>query len=271
MEITTTRKPLPWFDTNAQARQDLGTELELKNLGDSVGQRQLSPVGAWDKGERGLLIYGHRRLAAAKLVGLPDLEVKIFKGPLTEADFRIIRLTENFFRTDLTQWERFQEAEGVRKLYPKLMAKELAEMLHLDPPALTKLLSPGNCSPAWREALKAGRVGISDCYAASRVSEREQSDLLCMKLEEGATRDQLDRKTRKARPKGGETVSSSTVTLPLPSGVKVIIRGKRMSLAEVLDTLSECVDAAKKGIKEKLGVKAWQAVLRDKSKEVAGV
>ena len=100
MEITTTRKPVPWFDTNAQARQNLGTELELRNLGDSVGQRQLSPVGAWDKGDRGLLIYGHRRLAAAKLVGLPDLEVKIFKGPLTEADFRIIRLTENFFRSD---------------------------------------------------------------------------------------------------------------------------------------------------------------------------
>jgi ParB family transcriptional regulator, chromosome partitioning protein len=271
MESTITRKPLEWFDTDSQARQDLGPESELRNLGESVGQRQLSPVGAWEKGERGLLIYGHRRLAGAKLVRLPDIEVKIFKGALTEVDLRIIRLTENFFRTDLTQWERFQEADGIRTLLPKLMMKDLAMVLKIDPPHLCRILSPGKCIPAFQEALKAERVGISDCYAASKVSEREQHELLRMKLEEGATRDQLERSVRKARPKGADPVSSSNVTIPLPSGIKVVVRGRRMTLAEVLECLNECVDAAKKGIKEKLTVKSWAAVLRDKSKDVAHV
>jgi ParB-like chromosome segregation protein Spo0J len=270
METTITRMPLEWLRANPQARQDLGTEAELRQLGESLRHRQLAPVGAWEQPDHGLMIFGHRRLAAAKIVCLPDLEVKIFTGPLDEGDFRGIRLTENFLRSEMSLWEKVVEVEGFRKHYPKLMAKELAERLRIDAGYLTKLLAAAKCGPAWLDALKAGRVGISDCYHASRVSESERAEMLRMKFEDGATRDQLERSVRKARPKGADPVSSSTVTIPLPSGVKVTLKGRRMNLAEVLECLNECVDAAKKGIKEKLGVKAWQLVLRDKAKEVAG-
>jgi ParB family transcriptional regulator, chromosome partitioning protein len=265
MEIT--RRPLDWFKTKPQARESLGDEAELRQLGLSIKARQLSAVGAHVSG---LLFYGHRRLRAAELVGLPDLEVKVFDEILTEGQIRVIQLEENVHRADLTPYEKWRALEELKRLHPKLMAKDLAEMLHLDPSHICRLLSPGKLGVAWQEAFKAGRVGISDCYAASKVSDQQSHELLRLKLEEGANRETLEKAVRKARPKGVDPVSSSTVTIPM-NGVKVTIKGKRMNLAQVLECLNECVDAAKKGVKDRLTVKSWTAVLKDKSREVASV
>jgi ParB-like chromosome segregation protein Spo0J len=218
------------------------------------------------------LIAGFRRYWAAKLVGMTDIEVKIYEGPLTESQIKVINLTENIHRKDLEASERYEALVEFQKLHPKLPMKDLAELLKLDPPHLCKLLAPSKCIPAWQEAFKAGRVTAADIYAASKATTAQaQHELLRLKLEEGATRDQLERSVRKARPKGTDPVSSSTVTIPLPSGIRVVVRGKRLTLAEVVECLSECVDAAKKGLKEKLSVKSWQAVLHDKAKGVANV
>ena len=76
-----TRKPLSWFKTNPQVRSDLGNESDLRNLGESLRVRQLSPLGALADGE---LIYGFRRLAGARLVGLHDLAVTIYAESLSD-------------------------------------------------------------------------------------------------------------------------------------------------------------------------------------------
>jgi hypothetical protein len=49
MEIT--RKPLGWFKTKPQARQDFGDPAELSNFGESVKERQQSSVGALADGD----------------------------------------------------------------------------------------------------------------------------------------------------------------------------------------------------------------------------
>jgi ParB/RepB/Spo0J family partition protein len=263
-------KPLDWYIIPSQARTNLGDEKDLWHLYESLRVRQLCPVIAQRKGDRGLLVAGFRRFAAATLGKLPQLEVKIYDEELTASDLKIINLTENIHRLDLSPYEKWQAIEELRRLHPKLLAKDLAEMLHLDPSHITRLLSPGKCIPAIQEALKARQFGISDCYAASKVSEQQQHEFLRMKREDGANRETLEKAVRKARPKTPDPISSSTITIPI-NGVKVTLKGKRMNLVQVVECLSECVDAAKKGIKERLTVKSWQSVLRDKSREVAGV
>ena len=42
--------------------------------------------------------------------------------------------------------------------------------------------------------------------------------------------------------------------------------GKSLSLVEVIECLSTAIDAAKKGMKEKLDARTWQSVMRDKAK-----
>jgi hypothetical protein len=57
--VEITRWPLNRFKVKPQSRQTLGDEAEPRNIGDSLKQRQLSPVGMAD----GTLLYGHLRVA----------------------------------------------------------------------------------------------------------------------------------------------------------------------------------------------------------------
>ena len=261
----TIRKPLTWFRTNPQIRQSLGNETDLRNLGESLQNRQLSPVGAMADGE---LIYGFRRLRAAQIVGLPDLAVTIYTERLTPAEIKIIQITENIHRLDMSAFERWNAYEELRQLNPTWTAKELAEHLRLDPSAVTKWMSPSKCIPEWQEALRSGVVGITDVYIASQASEVEQRKLLFMKLK-GASRETLARAVQQTKRVATESsVRSARITIPLPCGTKVILSGSSLSLTDVVEKLSECIEAARKGLKDRLDARTFQHVMRDKSAAV---
>lgn len=223
----TTRRPLAWFKVVPQVRTDLGSESDLKNLGESLRERQLSPVGAMTDGE---LIYGFRRLEAARLAGLPDLAVSIYLNPLSKAEVKVIQLTDNIHRLDMSPFEKFTACEELRKLNPKWTVKELAKHLKLDPASVTRWLSPSKCIPAWQEALRAGVVRLTDCYAASQVSEQHQQEMLEMKLS-GASRDALSRAAQRTNRKcERETVLASRMAIPRGMGSTVVRSAKSVPL-----------------------------------------
>lgn len=258
----TTRRPLCWFKVVPQVRTDLGAETDLKNLGESLRERQLSPVAAMACGD---LIYGFRRLEAARLVGLPDLAVTIYAEALDESEIKSIQLTENIHRLDMTPYDKWIAYEELRRLNPDWSVKQLAHHLKFEPPAVTKWLSPSKCIASWRDAFKAGRVGITDCYAASQASEVEQREMLEMKLA-GASRDALSRFVGRTKPQSQEqAVRVSRISIPLACGTRIVITGERLSLADVVEKLTECLAAARNGVRERLDSKTWQSVMRDKS------
>ncbi len=170
-------KPIGWFKEEPQARQHYD-EAELRLLGQSLKQRQLQPVLARPDGT---IIAGHRRFRAAKLVGLESLQVIIVEGDLTPAQVRGIQLTENIHRADLTGYEKWLACKELLELNPGWQGKDLAEHLHLDPSSVTRLLSPSKCIPEAVEALKAGKITISDSYALSKLSHDDQPSLLELK------------------------------------------------------------------------------------------
>ena len=65
---------------------------------------------------------------------------------------------------------------------PTWQHKDLAQALNLDPSMVTRLLSPLKCIEGVAGALKEEKVGISDCYAASKLPPEEQAGLLSLKL-----------------------------------------------------------------------------------------
>lgn len=263
----TMRKPLSWFQINPQIRIDLGNESDLRKLGDSLENRQLSPVGALPDGE---LIYGFRRLRAAQLKGLSELDVTIYTEQLTPSEIKVIQITENAHRLDMTPFERFVAYDQIRQLNAAWSAKMLAEHLHLDPSSVTKWLSPGKCIPAWRDALKDGKVGISDCYVASQAPESAQASMLALKLS-GSSRDALHRQMQRSNPSTRhEGPKANRVSVSLTSGAKIVLSGQRLSLQDVVDRLSECLEAAKKAVKDRLDVRTWQSVMRDRSSPAEG-
>ena len=210
------------------------------------------------------LLWGERRFRAATLVGLKELSVIVTDRPMSETEIRLIQLTENMHRADLSGYEKWLGCAELMCCNPAWSMKDLAEALHLDPSMVTRLLSPSKCVAAWQEALKHGKVGISDCYAASKLQESEQAGLLALKLS-GASRDQIEATGRKKRTVES-TVKVSRVRCPLACGATVVVSGPEMSLDGLIEALGQALDAAKKASKEGIDVKTLARVMADKAK-----
>jgi ParB family chromosome partitioning protein len=258
----TVRKPASWIKPQKQIRTDYGTEAEQRSFGESVKAMQLQPLVCLADGT---LVCGYRRLHCGMLVGKTEFDVLIIAEELTESQIKVYRLTENIQRKDLSAWEMYQSCLELMNLNPSWQLRDLAAHLHYDPASITRYLSPSRCVPAWVEALHQGKVGISDCYAASKLPESEQGGMLEFKLS-GASRDQLEMAGRKARTSTTTAAKLSRIPVRLPGGVSVVIAGNEMSLDEAIETLAEVLKSAKKARDEGLTAKSWAAAMMDKAK-----
>lgn len=259
---TLTNKPLNWFKVARQARQHFD-EAELRQLGESLKVKQLQPVVARPDG---LLIAGERRLRAAKLVGLAELQVVISEEPLTESQLRIFQLTENVHRADLRDSEKFRACEELLRLNPGWTNKDLAAHLKLGESTVTKYLSPGRCIGEVQEALEAGRIGITTAYELSRAPQEQQGELLQLKLS-GTSRDGLADRIRKQKGQSTPQVRVKRIACPLPSGLSVVVSGQELSLDELIEALGDAQKEAKRAREQGLDAKTFSAVMKDKAKK----
>ncbi len=257
-----TTKPLSFFKADpGQARKHF-SETELLSLGNSMKSLgQLQPVGAKPDGT---LLWGERRCRAAQLVGLKELQVIITDRKLTDTQIRLIQLTENVQRADLSGHEKHLACAELMCMNPAWHLKDLAEALHLDPSMVTRLLSPSKCIAAVQEALAAGKIGISDCYALAKLDQADQPAMLALKLS-GASRDAIEAAGRKTRTVGTPAVKVARVKIAMPQGATVTISGKDVSMAQVVELLTETLKEARKAA-ESYDVKTWIRMMADKAK-----
>jgi ParB/RepB/Spo0J family partition protein len=253
-------RPLSWFKVNPQVRKSFNED-DLRRLGESLRQKQLQPVLCQPDGT---IIAGERRFRAARLVGLATLEVKIADEELSDNQIKLWQLTENMQREDLSSFEKWTGCYELMLINPSWAMKDLADALKLDPSSITRLLSPSKCTQAWQDALRDGKVGISDCYAASKLAEKEQAGLLVLKLA-GASRDTIEQEGRKQRNGPTTSVRLSRVKIAMPQGATVVVSGKELSMSEVVELLAETLKEARKAA-EQYDVKTFQSMMRDRSK-----
>jgi hypothetical protein len=182
----------------------------------------------------------------------------------------LMQFAENEQRENFSDFERWKIVEELRQLYPKWMAKEIAGALQKDPTWVTHYSSPSNCIPAVQEAFEAGRLGISDCYAISKVSDRDQHEMLALKLG-GATRDALEQAVRRInRPnRNGSAVRLSRIKCPLPNAT-VIVSGDSIGLDESIDAVLAAAKEMKRARDEGLDARTAQAVWLKRLKKAAG-
>ncbi len=261
---TLTSKPLNWFKVSPQARKHFD-ETELRQLGESLKVRQLQPVLARHDGN---LIAGERRLRAAALVGLPELQVVVLDEPMTESQFRILQLVENLHRADLKDSEKCNACEELRRLNPTWTNKDLASHLCVSESTITKYLAPSRAIAEVRVALEAGQVGITDVYEIARAPLEDQPRLLQIRLS-GASRDELANHIRKQKSRATPQVRVKRIVCPLPSGISVTVSGSELSLDELIDALGEAQKQAKKAREDGLDAKTFTAVLKDKARKGA--
>lgn len=222
----------------------------------------INPLTVSKVGGKVRLVAGMGRLLSAKLLGWQEIDVRVIEGPVTVSDLKVVTLCENLHRTDLSGWEKYESLSELMCMNQDWQLKDLAEAVSLDPSMVTRILSPSKCSPEWQDALKAGKVNISDCYAAYKQPLNEQSGLLALKLS-GASRDQLENIGRKKRAK--PSVKLAKVKIALPNKVSVTLSGGSLGILEVVDVLNEALREAKKASLQ-YDVKTFQSMMRDKAK-----
>jgi ParB/RepB/Spo0J family partition protein len=255
-------KPVGFFKADPNNPRTSANETDLDHLGDDMLARGvLVPLLAKPDGT---IIDGWRRWLAAGRKGIKELPVIITDKP--EMEIRGIQLATVFHRADLTAHEKWLAGAELMCMNPEWQLKDLAEFLHLGAPTVTKLLSPSKCIPAWQEALRDGKAGISDCYAASNLPENEQERLLALKLS-GASRDAIVHAGRKSRNGNTPSVKVTRVKCQLPSGVCIVASGQGLSLDDLIESLGEAQKEARKAREQGLDAKTFQSVMKDKSKK----
>jgi ParB family chromosome partitioning protein len=257
-----TMKPIGWFKSDPNQPRKEFDEQDLDRLGDDlVARGVLVPLIAKSDGT---LIDGDRRKRSAQRKGIKELPVIVIDKDISDKDLRGIQLATVFHRADLSAYERWLACSELMCMNTSWQLKDLAEFLHVDPSSITRLHCPSKTSAAWQAALKAGKVGLSDCYQASLVPTSEQDALLSLKLS-GASRDELARASRQKRKPAESSVRLSRVKIAMPQGSTVVVTGSDLGMAEVVEVLSETLKEAKKAA-EQYDVRTFQSMMRDRSK-----
>ena len=246
-----------------QARQTFD-QSALMELADSLVTGQLQPIGVLSDYT---LIWGERRLRAALLKKeITHLWAAVFNQEVSESEFLLMRAAENFQRADLTESEKWLTCEELCDANPQWQLQDLAGHLHLSPGTITKAdVSLEMHTARGRRPWLPGALAFGDCYeSAAGLPEADQAALLTLKLS-GASRDAIVQAGRKSRNGNTPAVRLSRVKIAMPQGATVVISGKKVSMAEVVELLTETLKEARKAA-EHFDVRTWEKMMADKSK-----
>lgn len=265
MEILA-KKELGFFKPDPNQPRKVFDPAELAALEESLFAGQDIPLVA---SVDGTILDGERRWRAAQLRGrIKTLDVVITDKPMTPTDLRVFQITSSVHRTPLTAYEMWQACVGLLALNPNWQLKDLAAHLQIEASSITRYLSPSKCIAAWQDALKAGTVGVGDCYEASKLPEADQPALLEIKLS-GASRNTIAAIGKKARNGTKPSEKVGSIKVSLCGGISIIIKGGGIDLDQALEQLGIASKAIKKAVAEGLDARTAQNVWRDKAK--AGV
>jgi hypothetical protein len=116
-----------------------------------------------------------------------------------------------------------------------------------------------------KEAAASGSLGVTEWYELSKCPEQQQQELLAARLSgQVSSRDQLAQAARKHRNGKTPTVKLSRVKIAMPEAT-LVISGKELSMAEVVELLAETLKEARKAA-DQFDVKTWQSMMRDRAR-----
>jgi ParB family transcriptional regulator, chromosome partitioning protein len=240
------------------------SEDDLRTLGSSVIKRQEVPLIVT---EDDTIIDGNGRHEGVMLIN-PDFafECIVTDEELTPAQITEIVLVNTMHRSGLKPYEQYAGFNSWFEQNKEGTAAMLAERLGLHPGNVSRIMSLGKCIPAWLEAAKAGRVGISDWSEASKLDPRGQHELLEMKLR-GASAHELQSQSRlKRNGQRASSVKTQKIRIALANGVTATFAGKALSLADAIEAAAEAHKMMKKGQEQGLTATTIQKVSADKAR-----
>lgn len=170
----------PWQPRKIVRDENLGTLREsILNYG-FIGHLEVRKDPDRSDG-RFQLVYGHRRLEAARLAGLTKIPVEIVN--YTDQQMMELALLENIAREDLTPWEEAQQMEQI-KTQTGLSLRSLAEFLGVHKSYVENRLALLKLPEQLRERAQNGELDVTTALAINRfrrksgVTEQDVNDLI---------------------------------------------------------------------------------------------
>ena len=169
-------------------RQEKGDIEELARNIAKTGQLEPILIRELDDGSY-QVVAGHRRLEAAKMLGLKEIEAKVIKGD--ELTALNILLSENIFRKDFND---FEIAQILHKMIQQgLKAVQIAQRLGKSPAWVSTKLRVLEAPKEVQEAVKAGKITAEHARQLSKLKDEKERQ----KAIEKATKQRLTVKEAK--------------------------------------------------------------------------
>lgn len=168
--------PLVAIDVEDNVRADVGDVEELAASIRELGV--LEPVKVRARGDRFLLVFGHRRLAAAKAAGLKAIPAIVDHRPQPPARRTVEQLVENLQREDLNALEEARALRAILDAEKGLSQAELARRLGRSQPWIANTLALIRQPVAVQEAIASGRVSLAHAKAVNGLPEAAQERLI---------------------------------------------------------------------------------------------
>ncbi|AWM40139.1 putative chromosome-partitioning protein ParB [Gemmata obscuriglobus] len=220
---------------------------ELLDLGTSMvqdGQKQPIRVVKRED-DRYTVISGHRRLLAARLVGMQSLSAIVLDGMPTRTELLVDQLIENEQRRGFSEIDRCEAYQALIR-ENNWTAKQLAEAVHVSESSVTKTLTLKRLCPELQGAVRTGLLRGSSAYHIARVGNPDKQKELAAA---GLSRDALEVAVKgllKGQPKGRKpgTAPVGTVLEKTAAGLEKVKTWAR-ELATEIERLSKLnLDAA---------------------------
>lgn len=165
-------------DPKMLVRDDMGSREENLELGQSIKETgQIQPIVVCEIGDRFDLIVGHRRVYAARLVGLVSIEAKIID--VDNEQMAIMRYKEN---NERMQNNPYEEALFIREMLNNIGCSQVE---------LSKKLSRSAAYVTQRLAILDGYPCVRDAVRAKEINFAQARELLLMP-DEGSAKQYLD-------------------------------------------------------------------------------
>lgn len=251
-----------------QPRQNMSKE-SLQGLRGSIREHGILQPPIFKLNEAGEFdcVAGHRRVNAAILEGMTEIEALVIREEMKPGDAIVLRATENLQREDLNPIEVAFEIQAVRDA-KGFTGEQVAKALGKTPGYVTKhdgLLK----LPEWiQELITSKKIGVEAGYQLSRCgSEEEQAKLANDVAENRLSRNALIRKLRaNARnTEAAQTTKTKRVTAKLDAETSVSIAAPEMSLDRWIEILEKALSKSKAARKNNLSISTMVKALRDQA------
>lgn len=212
-----------WEEGNLR---DEGWEKHVTELKGSIQEKGLlQPIGVVQKAKDGKtfkIIFGHRRLAAIRALGLATISAQVYPKMSAQEELAL-QLTENAERLNLDPLEEAKAFSNAieQKIFT---VNELARSIHRTASYVSQRVGLLKLSEDVRDSLEAGRISLTHARELCRVTDEKAQKKLLAKAETmdldtfrdliSKTEDGGIKKSKKGRPKKDKADQVESIMKP---------------------------------------------------------